>query len=650
MNERLLRFVMVLVMSCTLGISAQAQWQIHQSGERTQETKIQQMRAQQEEPSEIYIGHCSVYDYIYPYDGLSLDYDAHVGVGMKLTRDMIEPYIGGIVTAIYAGWDDENSSSTYDCFIRTGSFNGETISSGSGEAHFGWNRINVSSVPIPDVDEMYVGFYTDIKKDVCCIPFIYPTGQPNSVFLHSGEKDSEGNELWYDMAPLNFGKMPIMLVIMDRNGKFHNLVGINNIRANTVVWREEVHNASFLIKNLGSNEITSIEVETTFGDMSLADEIVFEDSILTADEGWIQMPIYCLGTGEHTIRFSKVNGETPKTIATTQFEMIGVPYDLEGVYSKLPLIEYFVSEEEYAVPRYFDELFWPGFKDYESKFNLVFHHIDDKYMWGDNEALLQMLSLANNDSSLILVPSFTVDRSDHMEYLATLHGSPFHYGTPFPEHVSPMWEGLIDDPTFASVNVNATYEEESGKVKITVSGDVADGVMPDGEPLYLTVYLMEKDVLSMDQKFWDDNDKSEHEGKYVHKNIVRDILTPYWGEELAQTGGEYSMTFEADTYSDYNLSNLYVTAFLNRGENKHHMSRQIINSANGSIKGLDAVGNITTDKNVTMVVLDGAVYVNGSTENVEVFNLAGAQVANGSLADGVYLVRCNDVVGKVLVR
>ena len=27
------------------------------------------------------------------------------------------------------------------------------------------------------------------------------------------------------------------------------------------------------------------------------------------------------------------------------------------------------------------------------KYNLVFHHVDDKYMWGDNEGLVQMLEL-----------------------------------------------------------------------------------------------------------------------------------------------------------------------------------------------------------------------------------------------------------------
>ena len=51
----------------------------------------------------IYLGHCNYSDYIYPWDGLSLDYDARVGVAIKLPRDMFKTYIGGKVTALRLG-------------------------------------------------------------------------------------------------------------------------------------------------------------------------------------------------------------------------------------------------------------------------------------------------------------------------------------------------------------------------------------------------------------------------------------------------------------------------------------------------------------------------------------------------------------------
>lgn len=643
MKKRYLQLVVMLTLSSLLGVSAQAQWSSQSNDE-----KAAQQRAQQAESAEINISYCSMYDYIYPYDGLSLDYDARVGVGAKFTRDMFEDYIGGVITAMYVGWSDENSTAVFDCFVRTDSFTGTSISTGEATVGLGWNRVEMSRRPIPDTDALYVGFYTDLIKDVVCIPDIYPSA-PNSVFLYSGETDSEGNEMWYDMSG-GLGKMSIMLTIMDPTGKFANLVKVTDIRANTIVWRDDVHDASIRIKNAGSNELSSIEVTTTFGDMTMADEIVFEEALLTADEGWIKVPIYCLGTGVHDISFTKVNGKEPKNIQTQQVEMLGVPYDYEGKYRHLPLIEYFVSEENYMYPRYYEQMFKPAFEPYKDAYNLVFQHLDDKYMWGDNEAIVQMLSLCNNDSSKIYVPGFTVNRSDYIEYLAPLYNTPFHNGTPFPEVANDMWSSIKDNPTFASVNVSAQYDESLENINIEVSGNVAEGVMPEGEPLYLTVYLMEKNVVSEDQLFWDDADIKEHEGEFTHPNVVRDILTEYWGDELPQTGGDYSLSFATTTYPDWNSKNLYVVAFLNRGEENGHMSRQIINSAKANINWPQAVYGVEEDSNVKVTTLDGAIYFNGTTEGVEVYNLAGARLDNGSLANGVYLAKSGNVVAKVVVK
>lgn len=80
------------------------------------------------------------------------------------------------------------------------------------------------------------------------------------------------------------------------------------------------------------------------------------------------------------------------------------------------------------------------------------------------------------------------------------------------------------------------------------------------------------------------------------------------------------------------------------------MSRQIINSAKGSINWPQAVYGIEEDSDVKVTTLDGAIYFNGTTEGVEVYNLAGARLDNNSLASGVYLAKSGNVVAKVLVK
>lgn len=635
-----------LIMFLLCSFASQAQWNIHQGGKERQSGRVEEPA-----PSNIEIGHSSIHDPIYEYTGLSLTYDSKVGVGVVLTRDMFEDYIGGIIIGMYVGWDDFASTATYDCFVKTDSFSGESISTGSAEVSFGWNAVDLSQKPLPDVENLYVGFYTNIKKDVISIPYLYPFNQPNTAFLHSGEVDDNGKEIWYDMHTMpEMGKMAVILVVRDRNGQFANIVKMADFRANTINWKEDITNASFRLYNRGSNAIEKFEIESKLGDVVLSDEYVLEEPINPNDYRTVSFPVYCLGTGTHDFTITKVNGVDIKNKPVAQFEMLGVPWDLQGKYNHLPVIEYFVSEESYMYPRYYDEMFVPGFAPYKDNYNLVFQHLDDKYMFGDNDALLEMLSLADNDSSQIYVPGFTVNRSDYMEYLAPLYNTPFHYGTPFPEVAAPMWQGISNLPTFASVDIDAKFNDALSNVTIEVSGDVANDIMPTDEPLYLTVYLMEKDVLSYDQVFWSDKDKDNYMGEYVHDNVVRDILTPYWGEQLAQTGGAFSQSFDVELDPEWVVGNLYVVAFLNRGEENDHMSRQIINSNIGAINWPEAVCGIEEDQNVTITSVDGTVYVNGSAYGVEVFNLAGARLNNGGLADGIYLVRKDNIVAKVMVK
>ena len=187
--------------------SAQSAWTSH--GEINKAPA--QEAATRAAAGEIYIGHCSINDQIWPYDGLSLSYDARVGVGAILTEGMLKQYVGATIVGMYVGWDDEYSTANYECFVRADKFNGETLTTGSDEVQFGWNYVSLEEVTLTeDMKTLAVGFYTDLLKDVCSIPKLYPYGKENSNFLWSGETNANG-EVWYDSKEL--GSMPIVLVL-----------------------------------------------------------------------------------------------------------------------------------------------------------------------------------------------------------------------------------------------------------------------------------------------------------------------------------------------------------------------------------------------------------------------------------------------------
>lgn len=583
MKKNYTRLLMVIAIAFAIAQSASAQspWKAHKAAAPAN-ADAQTLATTS---GSIYIGHCAYDSYIYEYDGLSLDRDARVGVGVKLPRDIFEKYIGGSITAIRCGWDDTESTAVYECFIRNGHFGNEDLATGKGTVRFGWNEVRLTTpLSIPDTDTLCVGFYTDLKKGVCSIPKFYPTHVPYSSFLFHGETTADGEEIWYDSREL--GMMPIMLKITDSSGQFNNLVDISGLRYDQIVKSDNDNPGLFNIKNAGSNNIFSLEVTASQGEKSLSTTIELTKAIETGMTSKVKLPIHCFGTGETKISITKVNDEEPTSIPEYNIHLIGVPEATAQQYTHKPLIEFYASENLYHIPSYFDDIFLLGYEPYQEKMNVVCQHTDDKFMIGEpDEAILMLLDLVKKDSTKVFLPDMTINRTAYASSPVNLEGTPMHMGILYP---TPTQEAYYDDviahPTFASVNIDANIDESGEKVSIVVNGNVAEGVMPEGEPLFLTVYLMENEVESYDQKFWDDKEAAETTNRYVHYNVIRENLTPMWGKQLNVNSGDYSMTFDTEIYSDYNPEKLSVIAFINRGSQNSNLERQIINSAEAAVK------------------------------------------------------------------
>lgn len=632
MRKNYFQWVLALALTFVMqGVVAQSVWTTHSASVPKAET----VGVKAATAGAIYLGYCLYDDQIWPYDGLSLDRDARVGVGIKLTRDKFEHYIGGKITAVRCGWDDEASVSLYNTFVREGNFTNPDLTTGKGTVRFGWNEIEFDEpLVIGDVDTLCVGFYTNLKKDVISIPKLYPTMVPNSAFLFHGEMSEEGKELWYDSR--DFGVMPILLVVTDETGQFKNLIQISGLRHDAIVTSGMDVPGVFSLTNAGSNNINSVEVTTTFGEQTMATSVDLSKTLLTGVTSKVSLPIFCFGSGEYKVSITKVNGVAPKSVPEKTFTMLGVPTEVAEKYTHRPLIEFFASENLYQIPTFFDSYFLGGYAAYEDRMNVVCQHTDDKFMIGDpDEAILLQLGLVNNDSMQVFLPDMTINRTAYISNPAYREGNPMHGGTLYP---TPLQEAYYDDvlthPTFASVNVNAALSADGKKVNIEVNGNIAENVLPAGEPMFLTVYLLENEVESTDQRFWDDKEGETMGEKYVHYNVIRENLTPLWGKQLPNASGNYSLSFQTDVYDDYNPKKLSVMAFLNRGEQNGNLERQVINSVEAPV--LTEGGETAID----------AVQVDQATAGAPVFYDLGGRRVLTPVKGGLYIKNGQKVILK----
>ena len=289
----------------------------------------------------VYLGYTQYNDYIYEYDGLSLEFNAKVSCAILLPREMLEPYIGGTIVGMRVGWDTSTQTGTYTGFVRS-TFNGENLTESKAttvrynytDAAPGWNNLTLTSYEIPeDVEQLIVGFTTTLKKDVCAIPMLYPKGVANSCFLWvEGDNDEQGNPIWRDMhnVPDQYGTshgiLPILLTIRDSKGTFNYLPTITMLTHNGVVPTEEASDCLVRIKNIGSQPISSIEVTSRQGEQVYSQKVNLSSSVGVArTSSQCLIPLWCFHSGDLELSITKANNQEIAHPEVQQLNVIGVP-------------------------------------------------------------------------------------------------------------------------------------------------------------------------------------------------------------------------------------------------------------------------------------------------------------------------------------
>ena len=535
----------------------------------------------------IYVGYAKFDDQIWEYDGLSLDHNAKVGCAILLTKEMIAPYAGGTVKGMRVGWDTSQMKGEYEGFIRT-DFNSEDLSTGTATVRYsysdsnpGWNTMTMTDYVIPDdVEQLVVGFTTSLKKDVCAIPTLYPHDVKNSCYLWvDGDNDAEGNPRWVDMC--DRGILPILLIVEDTEGKFNYVPIVTSLTPDGVVITGEPSDCLMRLKNGGSQTIRSIEVTSRQGEQTYSKKVTLSKAVNSGiTSSSFLVPFCCFESGDVELSITKVNDKEVANPTTYTLNIIGVPKDVAAKYTRRPLVEYFESENNYMSPRYYDEIVSQSLQGKRNKLTFVCQHMDDQFMTGDDDATLLALQLCDNDSASVSVPAMTIDRAmstDNIIFQQNASSTPM-FSVLYEPYGSEVLNAAMKHPTFVGLKAYGItdYGTNGDGISVTVDCWYDAGVMPEGENLCLTVYLMERNVHSDSQLFWTEKEKEEFMGEYTHANVIREILVD--GVELPATGAYTGGATIEDPDPMWNTENLYIVAFVHRDGKKGGKYMHVFNS------------------------------------------------------------------------
>ncbi len=604
--------------------------------------------------STIDIGYASTQEQIYAYDGLATDNDASVYVAAILTPDLMQTYAGGRIVGLRMGWSCSYQSGKVDMFIREGNLDAENKVQKTGTAKFGWNTFTfdtpyeISENP----ENIIIGYHVNTKAQTYCIPHSWLNTRPaNSFYITQDEfKQADGTYEWEDVSSIYGALMVVAIVEVDND--ITNRAEITSIVA-PEIYKEGVTGTGLMtVANRGSNDITKIRLQYTCGDKEKKHTVSLSSAIKPNASSKVSVPVAVLGSGETTVSIVQVNGKDNGIETSATLPILTVPGSVAGKYTRRPLLEYFGSEGSHYNVLYYDAYFMGVYEDYKDQMSVVCHHLNDQFMTRDDEDTRMLVDMADGDLTQVQMPSMTLDRSFQSanSLVSSAQTVAFSILTPTPYAVA-VYDEALAVPTFANIKVNNSYDADKAELTINVDGFIEPGVLPQGEKLKLTVYLLEDNVASTAQDWADANQQEAYGGVYHHQNLIRQQPVPIWGDEL-DGDGSYSRTYvtEIDP-EEWKQEDMHVVALLHRSENNARFSRQVINCAEAAF-GLSSIHEITLEgaSDAKVAVTDGTITINGSTDGVRVYTISGTQVANRSLPAGLYVVGKGQFTSKVLVK
>lgn len=216
-------------------------------------------------------------------------------------------------------------------------------------------------------------------------------------------------------------------------------------------------------------------------------------------------------------------------------------------------------------------------------------------------------------------------------------------------------------PSFVSVDFkDASYDEATRQVTITVYGEIVNDILLSANDLRLSFYLIEDNL-----KTTPGQAGSSLGTNYIHNHVVRTNISDIWGDQnvIADNvkGTTYSKTYTYTIPNSYDADNLTFVAFVTR-HNSDICNRDVLNA--NKVKIAD-FATLSIDDNHTGSV---KIYPNPATDflyletaenilKIEILNLEGQLirvmesaddiVPVNNLSNGIYFLRCTTDKGVV---
>lgn len=487
--------------------------------------------------------------------------------GVYLSQSVLSQYVGcRIIGARFAVCQAVGTSAVDVAPVSASGVSAAILTDTVKTTAVGWNEVKFATPhTITSSDAFIVSYsYYQTSSNSTCYPMAVSGKSDDNGFYVYGNLNSTYGERWYTMSGGGYGNLMIQLLIESDKDFTQYDLALSSVSISKFVSKAtEKTKLTFRVKNNGTTDVNAATFGASIdGTEYLTIELKSSDGItINGSEknliATVDMPSgLTIGSHEYSVYLKSVMGAAPagnldNDKATCTFNVVS-----ETKKHQKQLVEHFTSQYCKYCPLGYDILN-QMIKDRNDIAWVSIHGIGDfqDVYTTDNASYIINFSVSGYPSA-----NFNRYYVDGESSLACSLG----YNSQYTKKAANMFSSVLDEscenmPSFADVDIATTYDAETKKLSIKVSGETtSDFNTVFGDGAALTVYLTEDSLYARqyNQNTW--------VSSYLHNNVLRQIVTSPLGDAITLNGTKYENNYEITLNSAWKAENMHVVAFIGR--------------------------------------------------------------------------------------
>lgn len=567
---------------------------------------------------------------------------SHLGAGagvefklaIQIPAETAKKYVGNKLSGVMIGTGLETGKNlqlflTYD--LEEPPFYTQDITLIQGK----WSTVTLDTPYNVEDKEFFIGYkLTSGTNTQTCYPIGIDEGPANAYGDWVGFKDKKGNYSWSHLGDQGFTNICIKGVFEGESLPQYDL-SMESIKIKGFQKPNAPFDIQCKIKNRAAQTIHTFDVAYQIGENAPVSSPITADvntgeyysfsisNVIITEEGSLPIKVSLSNLNGNTDEDESNNMQSKTVLCTTKF------------VDRKVLLENFTTAGCINCPGG-HEILKKALNDNE-RVIWVAHHAGfgtDNYTIDPSVAYTWFY----NENGSTYAPAMMLDRTNLSEYGASGSKGPAK-GPVFSlaeSVVKATLDARLDEPSFVTVGIDKTYNEETRELSITVSGKTVDGALP-GDKVCLNLFLLENGLIGY---------QSGGGSKYVHDHVIRDVLSETWGDEITFEGDQYQHTYSTTLSSKWKAENMQIVAFIGNYDKTSANNCNVYNAESTDIiDNQDSGINSEESDAIRVYHSEGTVYIEGEYEEAVVFHANGQLVKKAEntdhfdLENGVYLVK-----------